>query len=177
MLNVSIYLNINHFLASEKKIKCILKQFNKKSNFTKILPKYNKKPFIKLLISYFRLWVSQFLSKYLICKVKYPRFYHRNFLKKFITAQLNIKQINLFYTFYSTGIQIAKIFNDKIMITTLRDIFLQTVIEILQEVFLNLSISIKKLKILCRNIRDIEKNLIKCIQNPILKLKIYYILS
>nr|UXY87657.1 hypothetical protein CcurKRNrm1_p127 [Cryptomonas curvata] len=177
MSNVSLYLNINHFLASGKKIKCFLKNSNINSKFAFILPIYQDKSINKFSINSFRLWSSQFLSNYLICKARYPGVYKGNFLKKIIIARLNVKEVNLFYTFYSTGLQIARMFNDKTTITTLKDIFIQAFIEIIEEIFFNLKLSFKIVKFFLDNFRDFERSLIKRIKNPISKLKKYYLLT
>jgi hypothetical protein len=174
MLNTSLYLNISDFLASYNKTKCILKRPDVNLNYI-ILPEYQKKKINKFFINSFPIWISQFLSKYLICKLRCPNLYQKKILKKFITGYFNLNEINLFYTFYSTGLRLARIFNDKIMINILKDLLFHTFIEFIDEIIFVSNIDIKKFKILYDSIRDFDKMLIKCIVNPIFKIKKYYI--
>jgi hypothetical protein len=125
MIKTSLYLNINNFLASNKKLKCILNKYHMSSNVIPLAKNYREKSNMNYFINFFRIWVSQFLSKYLICKIKSPLIYKGNFLKEIILNSFNILDIKLPYNFYSTGLLIAKLLNNKILISTLKDVFLR----------------------------------------------------
>nr|UXY88155.1 hypothetical protein Cry52Nrm1_p131 [Cryptomonas curvata] len=177
MLKIFLYLNINNFLASNKKVKCILNKYHMGSKVISLEKNYYEKSNINYSINFFRIWVLQFLSKYLICKVKCPFIYKGNFLKVIILNNFKILDIKLPYNFYSTGLLIAKLLNKKILISTLKDVFLKKFFCISS----NLSFTSKLIpdfrlkKTDCGGIIDFDQMLVRYIINFLFKFKLYYI--
>ena len=177
MLKTFLYLNINNFLASNKKVKCILNKYHMSSNLKSHEKNYYGKSNFNYSINFFRIWVSQFLSKYLMCKVKCPLIYKRNFLKEIILNSFSILDIKLPYNFYSTGLLIAKLLNKKILNSTLKDVFLKKFFFISSNLFFTSKnipdFRLKKTDCIC--IIAFDQLLVRYIINFVFKFKLYYI--
>ena len=177
MLKTFLYLSINNFLASNKKLKCILNKYYMSSNVISPTNDYCEKSKINYSINFFHVWVLQFLSKYLICKVKCPLIYKGNFLKEIILNSFNILETKLSYNFYSTGLLIAKLLNKKTLISTLKDVFLNKFFWIFSNLFFtskfNQDFRLKKIN--CGGIIDFDQILVRCIINFVFKFKLYYV--
>jgi hypothetical protein len=177
MLKTFFYLNINNFLASNKKLKCILNKYYMSSNVKSLAKEYCEKSNMNYSIDYFRIWASRLLSKYLICKVKCPLIYKENFLSEIILNNFSILETKLIYNFYSTGLLVAKLLNKKILVSKLKYIFLKKFFWISSSLFstnkANVVFRFKKTEYCI--ILDFDYLLARYFINFLLKFKLYYI--
>ena len=127
----------------------------------------------KYFYNFFRLWVAQFLSKYLICIIENSIIFKENFLKKIITGYLRTRKLFLSNKFYTVGLQIANILNKKRIIGNLKDIFFKKCIDLLWKIISNSKLSESKNSY--HIIKNFDKILIRSICNLMYKLKIFYI--